>query len=108
MQVWEIWKTEPVYETKTVTEEIPVYKTVPVYEKQTVPVWSVRQKEVTEYVTEPIYKEVTTPVYKNVTYYRSKTCKTTTGDPDYKWSYSNKDTDLLSKGYVLTGKTKQV
>ena len=101
--VWEIYEVKPVYKTVTETEEVPVYKTVPVYERQTVPVWSVRDVEKVEYVTEPVYKEVEVPVYENVTYYRSATRKCTATKVDYKWSNSDNDATLKAQGYTLTG-----
>ena len=62
----------------------------------------------TEVVEEPIYKEEKVPVYSNVKYYRSKTCKTTSGTTTIKWSYSYPDKDLESKGYKFTGNVKEV
>lgn len=40
---------------------------------------------------------------KKVTYYRYSTRNCVGGSVDYKWSLSNNDTDLINKGYKLTG-----
>ena len=53
------------------------------------------------------YKTEKVPVYKNVTYYRSRTKKYVAGTVNYKWSDSKNDTSLTSKGYVLTGQSKE-
>ncbi|MBR1376249.1 MAG: hypothetical protein IJ565_00315 [Bacilli bacterium] len=63
----------------------------------------------TKKVAELVYGYVDgDPVYKDVTYYRSatRTCKDAT--VDYKWSESDNDADLKSKGYTLTGVTEEI
>ena len=105
---WEVWNVETVYETKEITEEVPVYKTVYEYEEKKVPVYSWRMKEVTEEVKVPITEKRKVDVKGDVTYYRYQTCKTTKADPDTKWSESKEDKDLISKGYTFTGNVKQV
>lgn len=105
---WEVWKVETVYDVVTKTVEVPVYRTVNVYEEKTVPVWSSRIVEKKEKVSTPIYEERKIPEYINVNYYRFKTCKTEKGITDIKWSYNKLDTDLIGKGYKLTGNVKEV
>lgn len=104
---WEIYNVETVYDVVTKTVEVPVYKTVNEYEEQTVPVYDYRTVDVTEEVTTPIYKVVKVPVYTTITYYRSKTCETKSGTTSVKWSYSKNDSELLDKGYKLTGNVKE-
>jgi len=42
---------------------------------------------------------------KNVTYYQYRTRKYIDGNTSYKWSTSKNDSELIKKGYKLTGKT---
>ena len=104
---WEVYKIEPVYEVKEVTEEVPVYKTINVYETQEVPVYDYKTVEKQEEVTTTTYEEKKIAQYATVTYYRSKTCTTTKGYTDIKWSSSKVDSSLIGKGYKLTGKQKE-
>ena len=105
---YEIYKLETVYKTVASTVEVPVYKKVTVYEKKQVPVYASRIVPKKETKEEPIYKEEQVPVYGNIKYYRSKTCKTTSGTTTIKWSYSYPDKDLESKGYKFTENVKEV
>lgn len=105
---WRIWKTETVYDVVTRTETVPVYKTVNVYEERTLPIYGVRTVEKKEKVSTPIYEERKIPEYGNIKYYRYQTCKTIKGTTDIKWSYSKLDSDLIGKGYKLTGNVKEV
>ena len=56
------------------------------------------------------YKNVTTTEkvtgVRDVTYYRYRTRSYTGGSVDYKWSASDRDTNLTNAGYRLTGKTR--
>lgn len=106
--VWEIYSVETVYDVVTKTVTVPVYKTVNVYEKQQIPIYSYRTVEKEEKITVPVYEDKKIPEYHDVTYYRSKTCTTTPGTTDIKWSYNKFDSDLISKGYKLTGNVKKV
>lgn len=45
---------------------------------------------------------------RNVTYYRYRLREYVGGTTDYKWSQSNNDKDLISAGYKLTGKTREL
>ena len=101
-------KTEPVYETKRVqtgvkqeaytdTETVTKYRTVPVY--STVTVQTGTKEETTT---------VKVPVVIKVTYYRSKTREFISGTTDTKWSTSQNDQSLLSKGYSLTGNSRKI
>ena len=105
---YEIYKKETVYKTVESTVEVPVYKEVTVYEKKEVPVYASKVVPKTVTTEEPIYKDVQEPIYGNVTYYRSKTCKTTPGTTTYKWSYNYPDSELDSQGYKFTGNVKEV
>ena len=105
---WQIYNIETKYETVTKEVEVPVYKTVKVYEDQQVPVYDYRTVEKEEVVVIPIYTDYKIPVYGDVMYYRYRNCSTKVGTSDKKWSYSKTDSELLSKGYKLTGNTKQV
>ena len=105
---WEIWKIEPVYKVVTKIEEVPVYKTVNIYEEQEVPIYDFKTVNITEERTKDIYKETEVPVYGDVIYYRTKTCTVTKGTTDIKWSSSKVDSNLLDKGYNLTGNVKEV
>jgi len=105
---WEIWSVEPVYDVVTKTVTVPVYKTVKTYEEKTVPVYDFRIVDVTEKKVTPIYKTVKVEEYADVTYYRQKTCTFTKGSTTIKWSNSNLDSDLIGKGYKLTGNVKEV
>ena len=105
---WEIWKIEPVYDVVTTTKEVPVYKTVNVYEEKEKAVYDVKVVDITEVVEKPVYKEVKVPVYEDVTYYRQKTCTVKKGSTNIEWSYSNIDSNLVGKGYKLTGNVKEV
>ena len=60
----------------------------------------------TKTITENVYRDVTvkTPIY--TTYYRSKTCKYTSGSVKTKWSYYN-DQSLINDGYKMTGNKKE-
>ena len=60
----------------------------------------------TKVVTENVYRDVTikTPIY--TTYYRSKSCKYTSGSVTTKWStYNNQE--LINDGYQMTGNKKE-
>ena len=105
---WEIWSVEPVYDVVTRTEEVPVYKIVNIFEEQETPVYDYRWVDVTEEVVTPVYKTVRVPVYGDVTYYREKTCKFIKGSTTIEWSYSNFDSNLIGKGFKLTGNVKEV
>ena len=105
---YEVYSVESVYDTVTKTVKVPVYKTVKTYEEQQVPVYDFRVVEKKEKVEIPVYKEVKIPQYKTVTYYRCRTKTVTPGYTDIKWSYSKTDSSLTSKGYKLTGNSKQV
>ena len=106
--IWQIYKIETVYKTVTKTVDVPVYKTINVYKEEQVPVYDYKTVEKKETVTIPTYKEYEVPDYKDITYYRYKDCTTVPEKTDIQWSYSNKDSKLLDKGYKLTGNTKQV
>lgn len=60
----------------------------------------------TKVVTENVYRDVTikTPIY--TTYYRSKSCKYTSGSVTTKWSTYN-DQELINDGYQMTGNKKE-
>lgn len=60
----------------------------------------------TKTVTENVYRDVTvkTPIY--TTYYRTKSCKYTSGSVKTKWSYYN-DQSLINDGYQMTGNKKE-
>lgn len=105
---WEIWSIEPVYDVVTTTKEVPVYKTINVYEEKTTPIYDFKTVDITEEVETPVYKDVEVPVYEDVTYYREQTCTFTKGSTTIKLSYSKTDTDLIGKGYKLTGSVKEV
>lgn len=105
---WKIWETETVYDVVTKTVEVPVYKTINIYEEQTVPLYDFRVVTKQEEVSTPIYEQINIPEYSNVTYYRYQTCTTEKGTTDIKWSYSKIDSDLIGKGYKLTGNVKEV
>lgn len=105
---WEVYEVKPVYEVREVQKEVPVYKTVKVYETQEVPVYSYRTVEKEEQVTVTTYEEKKVAQYEMVTYYRSQTCKIIKGYTDIKWSESKVDSDLIGKGYKLTGNVKEV
>ena len=130
-------KSEPIYETKKVqtgvkqeaytdTETVTKYRTVPVYETKQIQT-GVKQEAytdtetVTKYKTVPVYSTVTVqtgtkeetttvkvPVVTKVTYYRSKTREFISGTTDTKWSTSQNDQSLLSKGYSLTGNSRKI
>lgn len=104
---WKIFTVEPVYEVKEVTKTVPVYKTINVYETREVPVYALRTVEKKENVTKTTYKENKVAEYENVTYYKSQTCKVTKGYTDIKWSSSKLDSNLIGKGYKLTGNVKE-
>ena len=106
--IWQIYNIETVYKTVTKTVDVPVYKTIKVYQDEEVPVYDYRTVDKKETVTVPTYTEYEVPKYGDVKYYRYRNCTVTKGTTDVKWSYSNKDKDLLDKGYELTGNTKQV
>ena len=55
--------------------------------------------------------EVTVQTYtgiRDVTYYRYRLREYTGGTTDYKWSTSNNDQSLISAGYKLTGKSREL
>lgn len=108
LYTWYECGTKAVYDTKTVTKEVPVYKTVTEYQEKTVPVYSYKTVNVYETKTEDVYTTKTIPVYTTVTYYRYRDYITVPGSVDIKWSYSKYDTVLISKSYVLTGNVKEV
>ena len=60
----------------------------------------------TKTITENVYRDVTvkTPIY--TTYYRTKSCKYTSGSVNIKWSYYN-DQSLINDGYKMTGNKKE-
>lgn len=103
---WEVWNVETVYDVQEVTEKVPVYKTVYEYQLKQVPVVSYKMVEKKEVVETPIIEKRKEDVYGDVTYYRYKTCKTTTATPDTKWSESKEDKELINKGYKFTGNVK--
>ncbi len=105
---WEIYKVEDVHDVVTTTEQVPVYKIVNVYEEKPVPIYSYRTVPKQEVKEEKVYDYVDEAVYSDITKYRSRTCTTTLGQPDYKWSLSKNDTDLINKKYKLTGNVKEV
>ena len=107
MYTWEVYKVETVYDVVEKKVQVPVYKTVNVYEKKEVPVYGFRTVEKEEVVTNTTYTEKKVPKYGNVTYYRSKVCTIKKGYTDIKWSESQNDTELINKGYKLTGNVKQ-
>ena len=104
---WEIWKVENVYDVITEEKEVPVYKTIKLYEEQEVPVYSFRMVDKEEKIEEPVYEKVDIPQYGEVTYYRYKTCTIEKGITDIKWSNTNLDSNLIGKGYKLTGNVKE-
>lgn len=97
-----------VYDTKTITQEVPQYKTVTVYEEKEVPLYKYKTVNTYKTVTEDIYVTKTIPVYTNVTYYRYRDLVVVEGYTDIKWSESKYDKTLISKKYVLTGNVKEV
>ena len=105
--IWEIYEIKPVYEVQKVVETVPVYKTVNVYETKEVPVYDFRVVEKEEEVTKTYYETKQVPEYGKVKYYRSQTCKINKGYTDIKWSESKMDSNLIGKGYKLTGNVKQ-
>ncbi len=105
---WEIWNIEPVYDVVTSTKQVPVYKTVNVYEEKETPVYDFRVVDVTEEKIVPVYKDEEVPVYGDVTYYRKKTCTFVKGGEYIEWSSSNMDSNLIGKGYKLTGNVNEV
>ena len=104
---WEIYEIKPVYEVREVEKQVPVYKTINVYETKEVPVYDFRTVDKKEQVTTTTYQDKKIPQYETVTYYRSKTCKINKGYTDIKWSKTKLDTDLIGKGYKLTGNVKE-
>jgi len=50
----------------------------------------------------------TEDVYSNVTYYRYRTLSCSQGTVEYAWSKSKNDATLMSRGYYLTGKQREV
>lgn len=104
---WEIYEIKPVYKVEKVTETVPVYKTINVYETKEVPVYDFRVVEKEEKVTKTYYETKKVPEYGKVTYYRSQTCKFNKGYTDIKWSDNKIDSNLIGKGYKLTGNVKQ-
>lgn len=105
---WRIWETKPVYDVVTKTVVVPVYKTIDEYEERTVPVYDFRVVEKKETVSTPIYEQRSIPEYEMVKYYRSQTCTVKKGTTDIKWSYNKLDSELISKGYKITGNVKEV
>ena len=81
---------------KSTNSYVPVYKTIKVYKEEKVPIYDYKLVDKTDNVK----KEV----YGLVTYYRYQDCKDSI---DIKYSYVDNDNDLLSKGYKLTGNTKE-
>lgn len=57
-------------------------------------------------ITENVYE--TKKIYGYVTYYRYRTREYINGSTKTAWSSSQKDKDLLNKGYVLTGKKQEI
>ena len=108
MYTWEEYSMEPVYDVVTKEETVPVYKTINVYETQEVPVYDFREVEKEEEVTKTINETKEIDVYGDVTYYRSKTCKIKKGYTDIKWSELQEDSELINKGYKLTGNVKEI
>lgn len=106
--IWEIYSVETVYDVVTTTVTVPVYKTVNVYEKQSVPIYDYRIVEKEEKVVKPVYMEIKLPEFSSVKYYRYQTCTVKKGTTDIKWSYSKIDSELIGKGYKLTGNVKEV
>ena len=81
--------------TVTVYKDVPVYKDV----TTTVPVE----------VTTKVEKTRKIPIYEAITYYRYRTRKQlTVAGTYYKWSRSKNDQNLISLGYELTGKKREV
>ena len=105
---WEIYDIEPVYDVVEKEVEVPVMRTVEVYETEKVPVYDFRIVEKEVEVEKTVYETKKIAEYANVTYYRSKTCKIVKGYTDIKWSESKFDSNLIGKGYVLTGNVKEV
>lgn len=104
---WEIWNIETVYDVVTTQKVVDVYKTVNEYEEQQVPIYDYRTVEKKEKIETPIYEEIKIPQYEKVKYYRSRTCTFEPGIVDIKWSNSKMDSDLIGKGYKLTGNVKE-
>ena len=92
------------YETVTTTEEVPIYRTVATYKEEKVPIYDYVSVDKEEVIEVPVYEDVKKEVYGLATYYRYKNCGT---GYDIKYSYSNNDSELLNKGYKLTGNTKE-
>ena len=104
---WKIYEIKPVYEVREVTKTVPVYKTINVYETKEVPVYDFRTVEKKEEVEKTTYVDKKVEQYGKVTYYRSQTCKINKGYTDIKWSDTKLDSDLIAKGYKLTGNVKE-
>ena len=82
-------------------------KTETIYE--TVPVYSEVTTTVPVEVTTKVEKTRKIPIYEAITYYRYRTRKQlTVAGIDYKWSTSQNDQNLISLGYQLTGRKKEV
>ena len=107
MYTWEEYKVEPVYDTVEKKIEVPVYKTINVYESKEVPVYDFRTVEKEEEVTTTTVETKKIPEYGDVTYYRYKSCTVNKGYTDIKWSNTKFDSNLLGKGYKLTGNVKE-
>lgn len=108
MYTWEIYEVTPVYDVVEKEVTVPVYKTIDVFEEEQVPVYGYRNTDITEQVTKDIYETVKVPTYKEVTYYRYKNCTFTKGYTDIKWSENKFDSNLIGKGYKLTGNVKEI
>lgn len=104
---WEEYRVEPVYDVVTKTKDVPVYKTINVYESKEVPVYDFRTVEKEEKVTKTENETKKIAEYEDVTYYRYKSCKINKGYTDIKWSNTKIDTNLIGKGYKLTGNVKE-
>lgn len=104
---WEEYSIDPVYDVVVTTETVPVYKTINIYETKEIPVYDYRTVEKEEEVKKTVIEKKEIPVYSDVTYYRSKVCTVKKGYTDLKWSSTKLDTNLIGKGYKLTGNTKE-
>lgn len=108
LYTWEIYEVTPVMDVVEKEVTVPVYKSVDVFEEEQVPVYGYKTVDVTEEVTKPVYEIIKVPTYKDVTYYRYRTCTFVKGITDIKWSESKFDSNLIGKGYKLTGNVKEI
>lgn len=60
----------------------------------------------TKTITENVYRQVTVKKPEYATYYRTKSCKYTSGETKTKWSTYN-DQKLIKDGYQMTGNKKE-